>query len=99
MQDKQQIIVVTPEELKQLINEAVMNALRELLPGMTSTWEPAKDQDQVIKGIHALAAFLHCSPSHAQKLKNSGILPYFQRGKTVLFDKAKVMAAMKGGQK
>ena len=43
-----------------------------------------------IKGIHALARYLGVCPARAQKLKNSGVLPYFQNGRLVLFDCDKV---------
>ncbi len=47
-----------------------------------------------IKGIHELAAYLKISASRAQKLKNEGVLPYFQDGRLVLFDPDKVREAM-----
>jgi hypothetical protein len=49
---------------------------------------------QPIKGIHALAKYLGVCPAKAQSLKNSGVLPYFQNGRTVLFDCDKVDAVM-----
>ena len=51
-----------------------------------------------IKGIHALAKYLGVCPAKAQSLKNRGVLPYFQDGRTVLFDCEKVdeiMVSMK----
>lgn len=47
-----------------------------------------------IKGIHALADFLKVSPTTAQKLKNSGKIPFSQFGKIVLFDSNKVLEAL-----
>jgi hypothetical protein len=49
---------------------------------------------QPIKGIHALAAYLGVCPAKAQSLKNSGILPYFQNGRIVLFDCDKIDEVM-----
>ena len=53
-----------------------------------------KQNQPFIKGIHELAKFLRCSPSRAQKLKNEGRIPFFQDGRTVLFDPDKVREAM-----
>lgn len=47
-----------------------------------------------IKGIHELAKFLKVSPARAQKLKNEGVFPYWQDGRTLLFDPEKVKQAM-----
>ena len=47
-----------------------------------------------IKGIHELAKFLKVSPARAQKLKNEGTFPYWQDGRTLLFDPDKVRDAM-----
>jgi len=48
--------------------------------------------EQPIRGIHNLAKFLNISAPRAQKLKNDGLIPYFQSGRLVLFDPAKVRA-------
>ncbi len=53
-----------------------------------------KQNQPFIKGIHELAKFLRCSPSRAQKLKNEGRIPFFQDGRTVLFDPDKVREVM-----
>jgi hypothetical protein len=47
-------------------------------------------QEPFIKGIHALANFLKVSPAKAQQLKNKGAFPYWQDGRTILFDPVKV---------
>ena len=53
----------------------------------SKTFEP-------IRGIHGLANFLGISPVTAQKLKNSGKIPFAQFERVVLFDPGKVMAAL-----
>lgn len=80
------IIQLTPEQLESLIEKAVQKALSGL-PQRAGPSEP-------IKGIHELAAFLKVSPSRAQKLKNEKIVPCFQDGRLVLFDREKVRQAM-----
>jgi hypothetical protein len=79
-------IQLTKDELIKIINEAV-NASLSSLPKESAT-------PTFIKGIHALAHYLKVSPVRAQKLKNDGVLPYFQNGRLVLFDSEKVRKAM-----
>lgn len=55
-----------------------------------------KAPQPTIKGIHGLAGALKCSVAKAQKLKNSGIIRYFQDGKLVLFDYDQVIDDLKG---
>lgn len=56
-------------------------------------------QKEPIRGIEGLAKFLKCSPVTAQKLKNSGKIPYSQYGRVVMFDPEKVMAALEANKK
>jgi len=79
-------IQVDKDELTQIINNAVRAAMPQEI--RESTPQP------FIKGIHELAAFLKVSPARAQKLKNEGVFPYWQDGRTLLFDPDKVRAAM-----
>jgi len=80
------IIQLTPEQLEYLIERAVQKALS----GQTVR----EESREPIKGIHELAAYLNISPSRAQKLKNEKIVPCFQDGRLVLFDREKVRQAM-----
>jgi len=80
------IIQVSKEELTVIVNKAVREAMP--LDFRSSGSEPP------IKGIHELAVFMKVSPARAQKLKNEGVLPYFQNGRLVLFDPEKVRAVM-----
>lgn len=79
-------IQVDKEELTRIINDAVRAAMPQEV--RESTPQP------FIKGIHQLAAFLKVSPARAQKLKNEKVFPYWQDGRTLLFDPDKVRAAM-----
>jgi len=78
------ILQITPDELKQLISDAVLQAVAPHTTHQIQTSEP------FIKGIHALAKFLDVSPVKAQQLKNKGAFPYWQDGRTILFDPVKV---------
>lgn len=80
------IIQLGRDELTRIINDAVRAAMPQEI--RESTPQP------FIKGIHQLAAFLKVSPARAQKLKNEGVFPYWQDGRTLLFDPDKVRAAM-----
>ena len=83
------VLTFTEQEFRTMLNDAVRDAL-------TGTPAPAEGPttEGHIKGIKGLSAFLKVSHSRAQAIKNSGILPYFQTGKTILFDPAKVRDAM-----
>lgn len=69
--------------------EAILLDIKHNRPDHTSTPPQA-----FIKGIHELASFLKVSPARAQKLKNEGVFPYWQDGRTLLFDPNKVREAM-----
>ena len=80
------IIQLGRDELTRIINDAVRAAMPQDI--REATPQP------FIKGIHELAAFLKVSPARAQKLKNEGAFPYWQDGRTLLFDPDAVRAAM-----
>jgi hypothetical protein len=83
------IVFIQVEELTNIIN----NAIRDALPQVNREATP----QPFIKGIHNLAKFLNVSPARAQKLKNEGALPYWQDGRTLLFDPDKVREVMSKG--
>lgn len=79
-------IQVSKDEFTSIIN----NAVRDAMPKEIAVSNPKP----FIKGIHKLAEHLQVSPARAQKLKNEGVFPYFQDGRTLLFDPDKVREAM-----
>lgn len=81
------IIQVGPEELDRIVQKAVRDAISNQIA-------PVEDRQPHIKGTHQLAKFLGISVSKAQKLKNEGIIPFFQNERLVLFDPDKVREAM-----
>lgn len=81
-----EMIVITVDELKRILNETV----RDAMPVQKGESSP----QPFIKGIHELSRFLKVSPARAQKLKNEGVFPYWQDGRTLLFDPDKVRDAM-----
>lgn len=74
------------DEIKDMIHSAVKEAVQ-------TTTKP-KTEKKWIKGIHQLASFLNVSPSKAQEIKNSGVLPHTQNGRIILFDPEKVIEAL-----
>lgn len=80
------VTAFSKEELSEMISKAV----RKEMPSFIQKSEPKP----FIKGIHELAKFLRVSPAKAQKLKNEGVIPFWQDGRTVLFNPKKVIEAM-----
>lgn len=80
------ILQVSKDELADMISDAVRTAISEVMQRPTS--------QPFIKGIHELAEFLRVSPARAQKLKNDGVFPFWQDGRTLLFDPDKVRESM-----
>jgi len=78
--------------------ETMPNALSEMaekiyqIKNILSETQPAPEP--FIKGIHELAKFLQISPARAQKLKNANTFPYWQDGRTLLFDPRKIRDVM-----
>lgn len=85
------LIQIDKEELVNIINDAVQAAM----PKSSNETSP----QPFIKGIHELARFLKVSPARAQKMKNEGLFPFWQDGRTLLFDPNKVREAMAGFHK
>ncbi len=86
-------VLLTPirlNELELLIQNSVERAMKACDPKQINTHEP----QSFIKGIHGLAKFLGISPARAQKLKNEGVFPFWQDGRTLLFDPEKVKEVM-----
>ena len=57
------------------------------------------ENKKFLYSIQELADLLGCSLVTAQKIKNSGQIPYFQVGKKLIFDVEKVMKALERGLK
>lgn len=47
--------------------------------------EPQECKGEKINGIRGGAAYVGCSPSKMQDLKNKGVVPYYQVGKKIFF--------------
>lgn len=82
-------VVLSPVSIPELV-DLIASEVESRING-----KPKEDAPSTyIKGIHNLAKFLDISPARAQKLKNDGLLPYWQSGRLVYFDATKVREAM-----
>jgi len=55
--------------------------------------QPEKQDSKKLYSMKELAEFLECSVPTAQKIKNSGKIPFYQIGRKVMFDKDEVLNA------
>lgn len=53
------------------------------------------DKGRRIDGIRGLAAYMMCSPSKVQNMKNAGLLPFYEIGRKVFFYTAEIDEALK----
>lgn len=53
------------------------------------------DKGEKVYGIRGIAAYIGCSPSKAQHMKNEGLLPFYEVGRKVFFYTAEVDAALR----
>lgn len=77
------------EKLKQFIVAAVFGAMEQYYPH-----QELIPEKKYIHSIQGLADELHMSIVTAQKLKNSGRIPYKQEGRKVIFELSEVLNAM-----
>ena len=84
-----ELIVTTKQELSELINDAISDAI-----GKVMKQEETPKESILIHGILGLANFLGVSMPTAQKYKNEKVFPYIQRGRTVIFKSEEVLAGM-----
>lgn len=67
-----------------------IETLMEATPSDTTSADP----EPFIYGITGLAKFLKVSLPTAQKIKNSGRIPFSQAERTIIFRKAEVLSAL-----
>lgn len=85
---------LTPEFLDRPLYTLTVREMIELNKELEKeNKEPEKEKIE-LRGMQALADFLKVSTTTAQKLKNSGRIPYIQIGKKVQFDGNKVLEAL-----
>lgn len=70
--------------------ESIMNVLNSNHNNYVSTPDP----EPYVYGITGLAKFLNITPPTAQKIKNSGRIPYSQAERTIIFRKEDILKAL-----
>lgn len=85
------------EEIKKLVYDTVIEAMKDFQTKQEPT--PVQQESKILYSIRGLANFLGCSTVTAQRLKNSGRIPYWQIGRKVMFDSTKVLNAMEHSEK
>jgi excisionase family DNA binding protein len=71
-----------------------MELLKQEQTPPASIIQEASNKPKMLYSIKELADFLQCSTVTAQKLKNSGRLPFMQSGRKVIFNGDEVLASM-----
>jgi len=88
------------ENLPEAISELLAKVQKiENLIGATPTETSPADPEPFIYGIKGLAKFLQVSTPTAQKIKNSGRIPFSQAERTIIFRKADVLEALSNTKK
>jgi excisionase family DNA binding protein len=84
--------ITTEEELQSVMDRAVQKAMGVTQQTPSKDLQPVKTE--LIRGISELAKILKCTYPTAQKLKNSGKIPFYQDGRTLLFKTDEVLKAI-----
>jgi len=86
------IVIITPQELSALVE----NAVEKVLTKRASAIDSAKPEPEsfFIRGIKGLAEYLHVSVPTAQKLKNNRVFPCYQDGRVCVFKSNEVLNGM-----
>ena len=81
------------EQIDQRLNriESFLSAIAEYLPVKAET---KTDRPRIVYGIGGLADLLGCSAPTAQKIKDSGVIPYVQTGRKLIFEVEPVLKAL-----
>ncbi len=85
-----------PEAISELL--AKVQKIENFIDATPTETSPA-DPEPFIYGIKGLAKFLQVSTPTAQKIKNSGRIPFSQAERTIIFRKADVLEALSNTKK
>lgn len=81
------------------ISELTAGELLDLLAANSQgNLHKEQSQKQYAYGIAGLAKIANCSLPTAQKLKNSGLIPFSQAGRKIIFDVDAVLLSLKKTQ-
>jgi len=83
------------ENLPEAVSELLAKMQKiETLIGTTPPEPAPADPEPYVYGIKGLAEFLQVSTPTAQKIKNSGRVPYSQAERTIIFRKSEVLESL-----
>jgi hypothetical protein len=89
---KKLLVQLTTEEFIAVLSDTLLLTMKHANQIGIESKEP-----ELIFGLSGLKRLLNCSPVTAQRIKNSGKLTgcFYQVERKIVFDKAKVLAALK----
>ncbi|MBI5219905.1 MAG: DUF3853 family protein [Bacteroidia bacterium] len=93
MSDETVLFSLPLVRLEPIFKNWVRDCLNEKNNATASTTE--QEKPHILYSLQALADFLGCSIVTAQRLKNSGRIPYRQFGRKLIFNTHDVMEALK----
>jgi excisionase family DNA binding protein len=80
--------------------EERLDRIENLLLTILSSGEKlAQPSPQLIYGVDGLARLLNCSKPTAQRIKDSGKIPFMQLGRKIVFDEQAVLQALNKSKK
>lgn len=82
------LVLIEVEELESIIDKSISKHFK------SEDQKQLQTENKVLYSIKELSNFLNCSPVTAQKLKNSGAIPFTQYGRKIQFDTAAVLSAL-----
>lgn len=84
----------------QLLSEQMTNLEKLVIEGNNNSKESTPiETEPLIYGITGLSKFLQVSLPTAQKIKNSGKIPFSQAERTIIFRKVEVLEALSNKKK
>ena len=82
------LVLIEVEELESIIDRKLSKYLSR------NEQTSFQQESKILHSIKELAQFLNCSIVTAQKLKNSGKIPFVQYGRKIQFEAAAVLSAL-----
>lgn len=92
------IILTTPTELKEIISQAVLDAINSSEVTTHSQPQPQSNEDQLLR-ISQLAVLLSVSKQTIHNWKKQGLIPFHRISNKVFFKKSEVLQSLKKSRK
>ena len=87
---------ITFDNLPMAVNEILtkLENIEYLITALPKVQSNTLDSEPYIYGIKGLADFLHITTVTAQRIKNSGKIPFSQAERTIIFQKDQVLNSL-----